>query len=735
MSNVFKYPLNQNDRFLTKDDSVLLGALSRTNDFLTSDDSDTTPYTKAYRGESGPSDRFANIPTRDATSVLEHISKFRSYYGVFSGSGLDGYPTYQSVWEEPAIYAYFHIIKFGVTSAFASGAGTLRLNCKRDSTTHLNAPSFTATNTHGMGNATTNYTSTISRKFKLSGFDTSVPSEWGNYLNFDDNGGTEFYLKVIDADTVEVYTDSGYTSPVDISSSGLNWSAYTSGGLCVGSNTTGNFQCLFATLYDRGNNQMYYYDKDHYSGAGNAVNEQFGANIVGARPGYYIKAEGTSTSYETNSPIDYSTVTDWQYNSAYNPDIEIQCTGDGGVFTGSGANGCVTGITFDVEFGGLMNLGGTDAIPFNDGAECHLEAAVYDSDATPGYNFAISNITQANPAVVTFTNSIYEQSGPKTFNDIAGMTELNAQLVFAKGIAHNQVELYTDSALTTGVDSTGYTAYTGGGNMQDYDNNVFGQVDVFDADFDGRTLSGSHDNFAPMPLDTTAAGSFDQEWPTTVSPAKMNMTLIHPTRKTYGQDLTRYTNSTGAYGYRLTVEYKNISKTAWRELDGFIKTVRGATAPFKFTYVGGDSGNGYEIFENDETVEATWIAAEPVLAKDAAAGDAAIFLTGFKPDQGVGTDHRKISTYNDVFFNARTYRGVFSYNNVAYASGNFETNEFGEAILRFTSPLKTAKSTLDGDIYPAAWKYFQCMLADDEIEYDWHPTGNFVSFKVDMDVI
>ena len=89
-----------------------------------------------------------------------------------------------------------------------------------------------------------------------------------------------------------------------------------------------------------------------------------------------------------------------------------------------------------------------------------------------------------------------------------------------------------------------------------------------------------------------------------------------------------------------------------------------------------------------------------------------------------------------MFLNFKTYRSTYSFNNVAYAGGSFETNQFGEAIIRFTAPHTGTLDNLSGVIAPTdGYTYFQCMLSDDEVEYDWHPTGNFVSFKLDMDVV
>ena len=739
MSNVF-----DGSGYIRDDDPILLGTLKRARDFLEKSDSANTPYTKPYKGETLPSERYAGLSPRTPDNFAAHIAKFRTYYGVASGLGVDGYPSYQAIYNTPDIYCYFHLIKFGITNAFANGSkGTLTLECRRDSSTHPGLPLQSNTDTHGMGNTSLKYTDTVSRKFDLSGFDLSVPGEWGNYLNLADNGGTQFYLKVIDAQTVEVYTDSAYTTPVNIGPSGLNWSPYTSGGFAVlSTGQSGSYQMIYMNFIDRSNTTYTAYDKDYYSGFGNSVNGNFGANIVGARTSYFVNVSLSTSTFSSNPPIDYLSTPDWQTDSQYNPAITLTCSGDGLPYTGSGANGCVTGATFNIELGGLMFQGGTSTQPYALGAECLVLPAANDSDASAGYDFSVSNITQASPAVVTFTNSIYDQTSVgnenavKVFNDVGGMTEINGQLLYLKQTAHNSAEIYTDANLTVPLDSTAYTAYTSGGNLQDYDNNEFIQSTVFGGDYTGRTLGSDYANFGPMPLDTSNAGSFDQVWPRIVSPAKMDIQLIQPTRKTYGQDLTRYTNSTGAYGYRLSLTYNNISKTAWQEFDGFIKSMRGASAPFYFRYF--QAGvRGYRVFDSSQDTIDTWEAASPVLAKDIAVGDTAIWLTGFKADGSApGSNTRIVSRLNDVFFGAHTYRDSFTYNNVGFASGEFQTNEFGEAIIRFTHPFKNNISTLSNSVNPTrGFTYLQCMLSDDEIEYDFHPIGDFVSFKVDLDVV
>ena len=761
MSNVFKYPNTyyQPYSWINSGD-IYLGALQRANYYLNHDNTNY-PYTKQYLGETATTDRFAGLNPRTPAKMLEKVSLHRQYYGHFSDKNSNNYPSYESIYTECLIDCYFHEIKGRSTSSYPEPTtGTLRINCKRDANSHPNNSgdptkvvpiNLSSPDTHGLGNSITPYHNLDPIKVQFSGYDTSVPGEWGNYLNFADNGGTYFYLKVINSQTVEVYTDSGYTTPVNIGPSGLNWGAYIhdlNNAYVISDDSTYRYQLINVTFVDRGNRVFTYYDKDYYSGYGNSVNNNFGANIVGARPFFYVKTQpiATAPNYNSNLPMDYASYAEWWYDSQYLPGVTIQCAGDGLPYTGVGNNGCVTGVTFDEEFCGRFASGGTAADPFDGvGEECALSVATLDSDPAAGYTFFLSNVTQANPAVVTFANSVFDQSATsefsmKTFRQVGGMTELDGLMVYLKSTGHNTAELYYDHNFTSPVDSTGFSAYTGSpeaGDMADFDNNSLQGDGVFSPSYTGDSLGSDFDNYNPQPLSTTNAGSSDQVWPRTVSPAKMDIQLIQPTRKTYGQDLTRYTNSTGAYGYRLTLTYNNISKDAWREFDGFIKGMRGATAPFHFYYFNNTDGGGYRVFDSSQDTIDTWEASRIALAKPVSAGDTKITFTGFKADGSApGTNTRIVSRTNDVFFAAHTYRDSYTANNVGFAGGEFQTNQFGEAIIRFTHPFKNTLSALNNSITPTrGWTYLQCMLADDEVEYDFHPIGDFVSFKVDLDVV
>lgn len=69
---------------------------------------------------------------------------------------------------------------------------------------------------------------------------------------------------------------------------------------------------------------------------------------------------------------------------------------------------------------------------------------------------AITNITQANPAVVSQAAHGYANADKVLITDVVGMTEVNNNIYTIANVAAGTYELQ-------GVDSTGFTAYTSGG--------------------------------------------------------------------------------------------------------------------------------------------------------------------------------------------------------------------------------------------------------------------------------
>ena len=77
---------------------------------------------------------------------------------------------------------------------------------------------------------------------------------------------------------------------------------------------------------------------------------------------------------------------------------------------------------------------------------------------------AISDITQANPGVVTTVLQHNLTEGQAvTITDVAGMTEVNGERYYADILTSGTFALYEDSDLTTSTDTSGFTAYVSGG--------------------------------------------------------------------------------------------------------------------------------------------------------------------------------------------------------------------------------------------------------------------------------
>lgn len=107
------------------------------------------------------------------------------------------------------------------------------------------------------------------------------------------------------------------------------------------------------------------------------------------------------------------------------------------------------GQNYILEFGDLYMR------PFKNGAPIYLPAQ------------SITNITQANPAVLTYSGIDYQNGDEVYLSGIGGMTELNGRhfKVANVNIGANTFEL-TDLG-GTNIDSTGFGAYTSGGTVEE----------------------------------------------------------------------------------------------------------------------------------------------------------------------------------------------------------------------------------------------------------------------------
>ena len=83
----------------------------------------------------------------------------------------------------------------------------------------------------------------------------------------------------------------------------------------------------------------------------------------------------------------------------------------------------------------------------------------------PDQKATISGATAANPVVITSSVHGLSDSDLVSISGVVGMTQLNVNTYYAKvtGYSTTTFALYSDSALTTTVDGSAYTAYSSGG--------------------------------------------------------------------------------------------------------------------------------------------------------------------------------------------------------------------------------------------------------------------------------
>lgn len=160
---------------------------------------------------------------------------------------------------------------------------------------------------------------------------------------------------------------------------------------------------------------------------------------------------------------------------------------------------------------------------------------------------AISNITQANPAVVTTAaNHGFTTGDSVRIEDVVGMTEVNGNDYTITVLTPTTFEL-------DGIDSSAYTAYTSGGRTSESfaylrvykdpsaDTNVFGWIG------DTEKLEFRDYNFAPI---TSDAPPQDRQ-PFTGADNKPSAVTYHQQRQifanTYNQPQAVYTSQTGIF--------------------------------------------------------------------------------------------------------------------------------------------------------------------------------------------
>ena len=76
----------------------------------------------------------------------------------------------------------------------------------------------------------------------------------------------------------------------------------------------------------------------------------------------------------------------------------------------------------------------------------------------------ITNATKASPVVITTSADNFFTDGDQvTITNVSGMTQLNGNSYYANVLTSNTFALYTDAGLTTPLNGTGFSTYTGNG--------------------------------------------------------------------------------------------------------------------------------------------------------------------------------------------------------------------------------------------------------------------------------
>jgi len=163
------------------------------------------------------------------------------------------------------------------------------------------------------------------------------------------------------------------------------------------------------------------------------------------------------TSY---SAIDFDQIT----GAVGNLDIDGANIGNGQILTYNGSDWTNRGGIA----GGLITLGDVSNVKIDGGSIGY----VLETDGTGNLSWTpkstisanISNITKANPAVVTTAaDNFFTEGALVTITGVVGMTQVNGNSYYANVITANTFSLYSDPSLTTPVNSTGFTTYTSGG--------------------------------------------------------------------------------------------------------------------------------------------------------------------------------------------------------------------------------------------------------------------------------
>ena len=162
---------------------------------------------------------------------------------------------------------------------------------------------------------------------------------------------------------------------------------------------------------------------------------------------------------------------------------------------------------------------------------------------------AITAITQADPAVVTSASHGLTNGTAIEIRDVGGMTDLNRNVFYVGNATTNTFELFTDSGLSSGLDSSGYSAYTSGGRWIREDSVWYIEVQDYQVDAADWDITGSAANLGIKTAFTTGRELF----PALQAGSTAEITIAISLLRATGHDFT----SIGTGGFN-TSNYPNV---------------------------------------------------------------------------------------------------------------------------------------------------------------------------------
>ena len=216
--------------------------------------------------------------------------------------------------------------------------------------------------------------------------------------------------------------------------------------------------------------------------------------------------------------------------------------------------------------------------------------------------------------------------------------------------------------------------------------------------------------YAPDQFDTDDewdSDGFDtrKNWPNTITPNGIKITMVQPSSITRSQNGTKYVRTAGIVKHQLEVSYPPMTYDNFREYEAVVQAARGQATPFYFNIK--DQNGSYDLLFNRTDQYATSYITTTRVRNTVALGSKTILVEGFEANQP------------DVFVRgeALIVGGVGSANGniVQVINDNVDSNIYGEAKFRIAHGSNTTLYAYD-TIYKNPL-HLIVTLAEDNLEY------------------